>query len=278
MTIAMLDAKITRNPAGQMNFTVHRKPTHTDQYLQFDSNQPLQHKLGVIKTLVHRCNTICTTEEDKLAELEHLKKVLSVSGYSRSAWVTATRAPGRNRSSPPKKDRIVKGSISLPYVGNMSNNIARIIRKAGVQVYLKPFDTIRGHLVHPKDKITKGDKAGVVYHIKCDNCDSHYIGETERKLRKRINEHHRSSSPVGQHNLEMRHSFSEQEVTVLHQESDWFRRGVAEAIHITTEGPDLNRDRGRHTLPVIYRELLSIESHDRPSTSGSCDQTTTTAQ
>ena len=112
------------------------------------------------------------------------------------------------------------------------------------QVHLKPFNTIRGHLVHPKDKIAKGDKAGVVYHIKCDSCDSHYIGETERKLRKRIQEHHRSSSPVGQHNQEMRHSFSEQEVAVLHQESDWFRRGVAESIHIATEGPDLNRDRG----------------------------------
>ena len=50
-----------------------------------------------------------------------------------------------------------------------------------------------------------------------------------------------------------------------------FRRGVAEAIYITKEKPDLNRDRGRHTLPVIYRELLANESHDRTSTSGSCD-------
>ena len=64
MTIAMLDAKITRTPTGQMSFSVFRKPTHTDQYLQFDSNQPLQHKLGVIKTLYHRCNTICTTDEE----------------------------------------------------------------------------------------------------------------------------------------------------------------------------------------------------------------------
>ena len=256
-----------------MSFSVFRKSTHTDQYLQFESNQPLQHKLGVIKTLHHRCNTICSSEEDKLKEIQHLKKVLSFSGYTRSAWVTATRP---HKSNPPsqRKERKIKGSITLPYIGNISNTISRIIRKAGVQVHLRPYNTIRGHLVHPKDKITKGDKAGVVYHIKCSDCESHYIGETERKLKKRIHEHHRSGSPVGQHHQETSHSFSEKEVEVLHQEPNWFRRGVAEAIFIAKEKPDLNRDRGRHTLPAIYRELLDISSHDQTTTSGSCDAIT----
>ena len=71
--IAMLDAKIRRDNSGSLSFTVYRKPTHTDQYLQFSSNQPLQHKLGVIRTLYHRCNTICSSEEAKSEEIEHLK-------------------------------------------------------------------------------------------------------------------------------------------------------------------------------------------------------------
>ena len=50
--IAMLDAKIQKDLSGRLNFTVYRKLTHIDQYLQF-SNQPLQHKLGVIRTLYH---------------------------------------------------------------------------------------------------------------------------------------------------------------------------------------------------------------------------------
>ena len=200
-------------------------------------------------------------EENKLREIEHLQKVSSISGYTRSAWVTATRPKANTTDSDNKKEK-TRGSITLPFVGNISNAIARSIRKAGVAVHLKPHNTIRGHLVHPKDKIGKLDKAGVVYHVQCPQCESTYVGETERILHKRIKEHHRSSSPIGQHAQEHQHPFTEQDVSVLHQESDWYRRGVAEAIYIASEKPDLNRDRGRHTLPVIYREILNIGSRD----------------
>ena len=264
----MLDASITKDTSGTLSFQVYRKPTHTDQYLQFDSNQPLQHKLGVIRTLFHRCNTICSSEENKLKEIQHLQKVLSISGYTKSAWSVATR---KNRTKVPQQNTIKpKGSIILPYVGHVSDAITRVLRKAGVTVHLRPYNTIRSKLVHPKDKINKQEQSGVVYYIQCGSCESSYVGETERRLSKRITEHHRSSSPIGQHLEERRHSFSDDNVSVLHQESNWFRRGVAEAIHILEEDPDLNRDRGRHTLPVIYREIL--KSRDATSSPKSRDK------
>ena len=52
LSIAVLDTRITRSPQGTLSFTVHRKATHTDQYLQFNSNQPLQHKLGTLEFLI----------------------------------------------------------------------------------------------------------------------------------------------------------------------------------------------------------------------------------
>ena len=61
-------------------------------------------------------------------------------------------------------------------------------------------------------------------------------------------------------------------VSVLHKEADWYKRGMAEAIHIFRESPDLNRGRERHTLPKIYQELMPpppapAESRDQTSSS-----------
>ena len=51
--LPMLDTMIHRADNGKLKVTIFRKPTHTDQYLSMDSHHPLQHKLGVIKTLEH---------------------------------------------------------------------------------------------------------------------------------------------------------------------------------------------------------------------------------
>ena len=165
----------------------------------------------------------------------------------------------------------MKGHITLPYVGYCSDAIARRIRKAGVAVHMKPTNTIRSRLVHPKDKIPKDQKCGVVYHVECADCNNSYVGETARSLKSRLKEHRQPPSHVGQHLKEAKHHFEEQEVAVLHQEANWFKRGVAEAFHIEQQRPTLNQDRGRHTLPVIYRELTT-NCDQRPvkgSTSGS---------
>ena len=57
------------------------------------------------------------------------------------------------------------------------------------------------------------------------------------------------------------------DVSILHWESDWFRTSVAEAIHVMKEQPTLNRGRERHTLPQIYREIIT-PSRDPPPTGG----------
>ena len=99
------------------------------------------------------------------------------------------------------------------------------MRKAGVRVHLRPYNTIRSHLVHPKDKIKKEDKAG--YKIECSECEAKYVGETEWTLKKRITEHHRNSYPVGHHMEYQRHFFSHgmlnstQSIISLLKMSEW---------------------------------------------------------
>ena len=62
-SIPMLDTLILRKIDGTLDFQIYRKNTHTDHYLQFTSHQPTDHKLGVVRTLRHRSNTIISNPQ-----------------------------------------------------------------------------------------------------------------------------------------------------------------------------------------------------------------------
>ena len=64
-SIPFLDTLIIRKPDGSVKLCIYRKKTHTDQYLQFSSHHPLHQKLGVIRTLLDRNDSIVTEEEDR---------------------------------------------------------------------------------------------------------------------------------------------------------------------------------------------------------------------
>ena len=54
-----------------------RKPTHTDQYLNFSSNHPLQHKLGVIKTLFYHAESVITDPAALENEKHYITQAIS---------------------------------------------------------------------------------------------------------------------------------------------------------------------------------------------------------
>ena len=53
-SIPFLDTIVKPEVDGSLSITVYRKPTHTDQYLQWDSHHNLSAKFSVINTLSHR--------------------------------------------------------------------------------------------------------------------------------------------------------------------------------------------------------------------------------
>ena len=59
-----------------MKVQVYRKKTHADRYLNFGSHHPLQHKLGIIRTLYDRCDNIVTDSDDAKLEVQHMNQAL----------------------------------------------------------------------------------------------------------------------------------------------------------------------------------------------------------
>ena len=50
----------TPDEEGRLKTTVYRKPTHTNQYLHWDSHHAIPSKYSMIGTLFHRAKTICS--------------------------------------------------------------------------------------------------------------------------------------------------------------------------------------------------------------------------
>ena len=73
---------LTKPTPNSIESTVYRKPTHTDRYLEYNSNHPISAKLSVIHTLIHRAKQVCSTPEFLAKEMDRFHKVLQDNHYS----------------------------------------------------------------------------------------------------------------------------------------------------------------------------------------------------
>ena len=161
-----------RSGAAGTKITIYRKPTHTDQYLNFSSNHPLEHKRSVVRTLTHRAKEFVTTSEDQECELKHVHNALRTNGYTEWALVIPNQK-GKTRPTSTNKGNTRPPSIGLPYVQGLSERLSKTFRQHSVSVYHKPVSTLRSILVHPKDKTPKDKKCGVINEITCDQDPAH---------------------------------------------------------------------------------------------------------
>ena len=74
--IPFLDTLLTPEADNSFSITVSCKPTHTDQYLQWDSHHNLSAKYSVIGMLTHRAKTVSIRPELVQKELQHLREAL----------------------------------------------------------------------------------------------------------------------------------------------------------------------------------------------------------
>ena len=96
-SIPVLDTIVKPEADGSLSITVYRKPTHTDQYLQWDSHHHLSAKFNVIQTLSHRASTVCSDPELLQKEKEHLRKALTKCNYPK--WALDKVEKRLNRST-----------------------------------------------------------------------------------------------------------------------------------------------------------------------------------
>ena len=79
--LALLDTWTVVEPDVSISTKVFRKDTHTDQYINFSSNHPMEHNRGAVRTLMSRADRLVTEETELEKEKDHTRKALKVNGY-----------------------------------------------------------------------------------------------------------------------------------------------------------------------------------------------------
>ena len=64
--LPFLDLLLKRTNSGGLKLSVYRKPTHTDQYLNFMSHHPIDHKMSVVRTLLERSQNLVRIKRRKI--------------------------------------------------------------------------------------------------------------------------------------------------------------------------------------------------------------------
>ena len=79
-SMPFLDILVTPKEDGSLSTSVFRKPTHTDLYLQWDSQHTISSKYSVAGTLYHRAKTVCSDPQLQKKE-DHLCQALQKCKY-----------------------------------------------------------------------------------------------------------------------------------------------------------------------------------------------------
>ena len=263
--LPFLETLLRRNDDGSLDITVHRKPTHTDRYLNFYSHHPIHVKRGLVKCLFDRAKSITTTQENLQKEEEHVAEALKQNGYPSTFIGSSSRSSqgkeGDQEASVEEAGRTPL--VVLPYIAGVSEDIRRVCRRFNMRVAFRSGQTLRSMLTKVKDNLPLGKRSRVVYQIPC-SCGQVYIGETIRRLETRMKEHRDAcergtleKSAIAEHAWEKCHPIKWKETAVLAQARRHKELILKEAFHIQKmpAGDRINRDVGLE-LPGCWMTTL----------------------
>ena len=156
-SIPSLDTIVMTQPDDFLLTSVYRKPTHTDQYLQWNSHHHLSAKFSVINTLNHRAKTVCSNHHQLKEEENHLPIALKRCNYTEWALTRANIKQKRktNTNQGTIKNTNKTGSnnkpyIVVPYMQGMNESCKNICRKHGVEMFFQRRQHDQGPLGTPQ--------------------------------------------------------------------------------------------------------------------------------
>jgi predicted GIY-YIG superfamily endonuclease len=180
----------------------------------------------------------CTKREDLEKELELIRGIYGANGYPRRIIERTIRKAIIDAKKPRQpKPKDTDAFVSLPYTGGDFYRLRKAAKQIQVRLVSKPVKTIAQAVCsRAKHHLPKSQTTDVVYQVECD-CGALYVGQTERELQTRIDEHRtawekkKPTSAFGAERHRDHHPHFDS-TSILYSEPRYHRRLLAESSFI----------------------------------------------
>ena len=281
-TMNFLELTVTRREDASLAISWYRKPTSSLRYLNFYSNHTITQKRNIITMLNKRLQTF-SDASSLLSQQKEVQRILMNNDYPKcfinkylgKPLPDAIDPVSRDIQSTETQDVVTQNPpkiyYKLPYVEGLSYRLRRVLDAENVELVFYHTHTIGKLYSNTKSAIALNRQSNLVYSIPC-NCGSIYIGQTMQHLGDRIQQHRYSLNrlrngtlTVGQNTGITQHAatfpdhiIQFEEVRIVDRESNYHRRLVKEAIHITKTQDRLNlqSDIRDNVINIVYANVI----------------------
>ena len=268
-SINFLDLQIFREKNCLAYTNWYRKPTFSGRYLNYHSHHNTSQKIAIVYGIVDKCIKL-SDKRFYSSNLKLAKQLLISNNYPKKfieKYIKKRIYFLNNKNFNPKDpDKKLKFSgnnrLVLPYFKYLNPFIMKKIKNPNLCIINKTSNRLNKLIKRGKDKINKFNKRFVIYKIKCDQCEFAYVGQTSRKLYKRINEHHKdyqnkkANSVFYMHHLKCNHTFDFKKTKIIATEKNYKKRLFSEMLHIHDVENSLNRQFDTEKLQYFYKNTI----------------------
>ena len=266
-TIAFLDVNVTRTPSS-LQTSVYTKATNNGECINYLSIAPDRYKTGVIRTLLHRAYTICSSWVSFHAEIRRISQVLTNNNFPMALVENEinkfiTRKQTCTDLPSTTSNEIVfffKNQMTSQYKQDeatlkkiIDNNVLASDpeQKIKLLIYYKNKRLRNLFIKNNQHTAEHKNRSHLVYQYACkkDGCQpsTSYIGYTECTLVDRLRNHTQNGA-IRSHNIDVHNAkISTEEIvtstTILRQYRTKDELIIAEALLIKDEKPALNQQR-----------------------------------
>ncbi|XP_049945748.1 uncharacterized protein LOC126427904 isoform X2 [Schistocerca serialis cubense] len=180
---------------NSFHFNIFRKETYSDNVIPSDSTHPKAHKLAFFHSAIHRMVTTPLSPADQKKELNVIKAIAVNNGYNQNMIdhllnKKISQKCSTLRNILPTDTTETKKFISIPFLGNLSYRIKRLLnKKYNCNVSFSTDNSLKRNLVQSVEIASDWFSNSGVYKLTCNNCPSYYIGQTGRAVKTRYKEH-----------------------------------------------------------------------------------------